>query len=155
MAGNPKRNEALIHDVSTKKTTTENGKLLAFLEEKADLGARYYDELKEARAKFAVEKKIIEDALRDATLPGEDEDEDTAVLGRLALIHKIEELERNLVGAARHGFGNAVDQLRVVNRGVDFRVEGIHFLKYVENGRVVSPRDDDEHVGNARAYATL
>jgi len=89
---------------------------------------------------------VLEDALCDASLPGEDETEDTAVLARPTLLYKIEELERNLVGVARHGFDNVVDQLKVVNPGVEFRVDGIHFLKYVENGKIVSSRKDDGHV---------
>jgi len=55
------------------------------------------------------------------------------------------------VGAARHGFDNAVDQLKVVNPGVEFCVDGIHCLKYVRNGKIVS-QDDDENVGNSQAY---
>jgi len=73
------------------------------LEKKADSVARYYDELKEAKAKFVVEKRALEAALRDAQ-PGEDEAE-----ARHALIYQIEELQANLVGAARHGFDNAID----------------------------------------------
>jgi predicted nuclease with TOPRIM domain len=153
MAGRMTKLEAEL--AAAKNTAIENGKQLAFLEEKADLGARYYDELKEVHAKFAAEKKILEDALWDATAPGEDEDEDTVILARPTLIHKIEELERILVDVARHGFGNAVDQLKMVNPSVEFRVEGIHFLKYVENGRIMSPRDADGDVGNSQAYTAL
>ena len=134
---------------AVKKVASEKDKLFAFLEEKADLAARYYHELKEVRAKFVVEKKVLEDALRDASLPGEDEIEDTAVLARPALVYRIEVLERNLVGASRHGFDNAVDQLKVVKPGVKLYVDGIHFLKYVENGKIVSSRNDDGHVGNS------
>jgi len=94
---------------------------------------------------FAAEKKALEDVLRDS-LPGEDETEDTTLLARPALVYRIEELERNLVGAARHGFDNVVDQLKVVNPGVEFRVDGIHFLKYVENRKIVSSQNDGGHV---------
>jgi len=92
-----------------------------------------------------VEKKALENALHDTSLPGEDETEDTTELVRPALVYKIEELERNLVGAAGHGFDNAVDQLKVVNHGVEFRMNGIHFLMYVRNGEIVA-QDDDGHV---------
>ena len=88
--------------------SSEKDKMLAFLEKKADSAARYYQELKEARAKFFAEKKARESALRDSR-PGEDETEDTTVLARPALVYRIEEFERNLVGAARHGFDNALD----------------------------------------------
>jgi len=139
---------------AVKKAGLEKDKMIAFLEEKANLSSRYYNELKEVRANFVAKKKVLEDALRDASLTGEDETEDTAELARLALVYRIEELERNLVGAARHGFDNAVDQLKVVNLGVDFRVDGIHFLKFVRNGKIVS-QDDDGNVGNAQAYMAL
>jgi len=131
-----------------KKGDSEKDKMIAFLEEKADSASRYYNELKEVRTKFAAEKKVLEDALLDASFFGEDETEDTTELAA------IEELERNLVGAARHGFDNAVDQLKVVNPGVEFCVDGIHFLKYVRNGKIVS-QDDDENDGNSQAYTAL
>jgi hypothetical protein len=75
------------------------------------------------------------------TLPfPRDDTEDTNVLAHPALIYRIEELERNLVGAACHGFDNVVDQLKVVNPGVEFRMDGFQFLKYVENWKTVLPR---------------
>lgn len=130
---------------AAKKFALEKDKMFSFLEEKADSATRYYHELKEVRAKFDVEKKALEDALRDS-LPREDEAEDTAMLARPVLVYRIEELERNLVGASSHGFDNAVDQLKVVNPGVEFRVDGIHFLKYVNNGKIVFSQNDDGHV---------
>ena len=132
--------------VAAKRAAPEKNKPFVFLEEKADLATRYHHELKEVHAKFAAEKIVFEDALHDASLPGEDETEDTAVLARPALVYRIVELERNLVGAAHHGFDNALDQLKVVNPGVEFCVDGIHFVKYVENGKIVSSRNDDGHV---------
>jgi len=68
------------------------------------------------------------------------------VLAHPTLVYRIEELERNLVGAARHGFDIALDQLKVLNPDVEFCVDGIHFLKYVKNGRIVSPQTDGGHV---------
>jgi len=64
--------------VASRKVASDKDKMLAFLEKKADLAARYYQELKEARANFAAKKKALENALRDSR-PGEDEMEDTAV----------------------------------------------------------------------------
>jgi hypothetical protein len=109
------------------------------------VGSRCRRELTEVRAKFAAEKRALEDALRDATQPGEDETEDTAVLARPALVYRLEELERNLVGAASHGFNNAIEQLKVVNPGVQLCVDGLNFLKYVRNGEIVD-QDDEGHV---------
>jgi len=131
--------------VAAKKVNLEKDNMIAFLGKKAELVTRYSDELKEVRAQFVAKKKALEDALHDASLPGEDETEDTAELARPALVYRIEELERNSVDAARHGFDNAIDQLKVVNPGVQFRVDGIHFLKYVRNGEIVS-QDDEGHV---------
>jgi hypothetical protein len=124
---------------------SDKDKMSVFLEEKAESASRYHRELNEVRARFAIGKKVLEDALRDATQPGEDKTEDTAVLARPALVYKIEELERNLVGAAHHGFDNAIEQLKVVNPGVQFSVDGLHFLKYVRNSEIVD-QDDDGHV---------
>jgi len=127
------------------KVSSKKDKMLALMEKKVDSAARYYQELKEARLKFAAEKKALENALPDSQ-PGEDKTNDTAVLARHALVYRIEELERNLVGAARHGFHNALDQLKVLNPDVKFSVDGIHFLKYVENENIVSPQVDVGHV---------
>jgi len=131
--------------VASRKVASEKDKMLAFLEKKADSATRYYQELKEARARYAAEKRALENALRDSR-PGENETEDTVVLACPALVYKIEELERNLIGAARHGFDNALDQLKVVNPGVAFCVDGMDFLKYVENGKIVSSQVDGGHV---------
>jgi hypothetical protein len=67
------------------------------------------------------------------------------VLAHPALVYRLEELERNLVCAARHGFDNAIEQLKVVNPGMQFGVDGLNFLKYVRNGEIVD-QDDDGHV---------
>ena len=131
--------------VASRKVSAEKDKMLAFLEKKADSATRYYQELKEVHALFAAEKEALENALCNSR-PGEDETEDTAVLARPALVYRIEELERNLGGAARHGFDNVLDQLKVLNPDVEFCVEGIHFLKYVENGKIVSTQVDGGHV---------
>lgn len=103
---------------------SDKDNMIAFLEEKAESASRYYREMNEARSRFATEMKTLEDALRDATQPDEDEAKDTVVLGRSALVYKLEELERNLVGAARHGM-----QLKVANPGMQFYMDGLHFLK--------------------------
>jgi chromosome segregation ATPase len=133
-------------EVATLKAgASDKDKRIAFLEEKAESASRYHRELNEVRAKFAAAKRALEDALHDATQPGKDETEDTVVLGRHALVYRLEELESNLVGVARHGFDNAIEQLKVVNPGVSFRVDGLHFLKYVRNGEIVD-QDDDGHV---------
>jgi hypothetical protein len=53
-----KRIAELEAEVTALKTSaSENGKLIAFLEEKAEVGSRCRRELTEVRAKFAAEKK--------------------------------------------------------------------------------------------------
>ena len=72
--------------------------------------------------------------------------------------NKIGDLEANLVGAAEHGFNNVVAQLKVVNLVVELCVEGIHFLKFMKNGVIVSPPAEMEeigHVDNTQANAAL
>jgi hypothetical protein len=128
-----------------KKGASEKDEMIAFLKGKAESGFCCQHELEEVRAKFVVEKKVLENALLDASQPVEDETEDTAVLARPTLVYKLEELERNIVGAARHGFENAIGQLKVLNPSVWFRMDGAHFLKYVRNGEIVD-QDDDGHV---------
>jgi hypothetical protein len=76
---------------------SDKDKMIAFLEEKAESAPRSHRELNEVRARFAAEKKVLEDALCDVTQPGEDKTDDTTVLACLALVYKLEELERNLV----------------------------------------------------------
>jgi len=129
-----------------KKADLEKDNMIAFLEEKTYLSSRYHNELKEVRARFAAEKRVLEDVLHDAFLLGEGETEDTTALARPALVYRIEELERNLVGVAHHGFDNVVDQLKVVNPDVEFCVDGIHFLKYVEDGKIVSSHNGGGNV---------
>lgn len=81
-----------------KEGTSDKDMMIAFLKEKAESTSRYHNELSEVRAMFTTEKKVLDDALCDASQPGEDETEDTAVRARPALVYRLEELERNLVG---------------------------------------------------------
>lgn len=152
MANKMARMEAEL--AAVKEASYRKDNMISSLKKKGELVTRYSDELKEARAQFAAEKRALEDALHDTSLPSEDETENTAELARPALVYQIEELERNLVGVARHGFANVIDQLQVVNLGVHFQVEGIDFLKYVRNGKIVA-QDDEGHVGNAQVYVAL
>lgn len=119
--------ELEVEVTALREGASDKDKMIPFLEEKAESASRYHRELNEVRARFAAEKKVLEDTLRDVSQPGEDEIEDTAVLARPALVYKLEELERNPVGAARHGFDNAIEQLKVVNPGVQFLWTGFIF----------------------------
>jgi len=82
-------------DLAGSKIVMENrDHYIASLEKKAAYDLLVLNQLKEAHCKFAEEKKTIEDALRNATLPGEDESKDMAYLDRSGLIAKIDKLER-------------------------------------------------------------
>jgi chromosome segregation ATPase len=81
--------------------------------------------------KLAEEKVSLEEALKKADFPREDEEEDTAVLKRAGLVDRIGELEGSLLDAVKLGFDREVAQLKVVNPDVDLIVEGTHHLSDV------------------------
>jgi len=58
--------------------------------------------------KLAEEKASLEEALKKADLPGNDEAEDTAILRQADLVDRIGELEESLVEAVQLGFDRAV-----------------------------------------------
>jgi hypothetical protein len=89
----------------------------------------------------------LEEALKKADLPGEDEAEDLAVLRRADLVNRIGELEGSLVDAVRLGFDRAVAQLKVVNPDIELNVEGIHPLSEVKDGVITTPLDLEENDG--------
>jgi len=96
--------------------------------------------------------------LKRATLPGEDETEDLAVLDRAGLVEKVSVLEGSLVDVVKLGFDRAVPQLKVANSGIDLCVEGIHHLNFVEDGVIKSPpavEEDIWQVEDAQAEEAL
>jgi hypothetical protein len=96
----------------------------------------------------------LEEALKKADLPGEDEAEDLAVLRRAGLVDRIGELEGSLADAVKLGFDRAVAQLKVVNPGIELNVEGIHPLSEVEDGVITptpDPEEDSGYVDEAQA----
>jgi hypothetical protein len=104
--------------------------------------------------KLAEEKASLEEALKKADLPGEDEAEDLAVLQRTGLVDRIGELEGSLVDSVKLGFERAVAQLKVVNPGIELNVEGIHPLSEVNDGMITpppAPEEEDVHVDEAQA----
>jgi len=48
----------------------------------------------------------------------------------------------------KHGFDNAIAQLKVANPSVALFVDGISFLKWVEDGVIMSPVEDMEEDGS-------
>ncbi|RHN74308.1 putative transposase (putative), gypsy type [Medicago truncatula] len=103
---------------------------------------------------LAEEKASLEETLKKADLPREDEMEDTTVLRRADLVDTIGELEGSLVDVVKIGFDRAVAQLKVVNPDIDLNVEGIHPLSDVNDGVISPPPDPEEdngHVDEAQA----
>jgi len=100
----------------------------------------------------------LEESLKKADLPVEDETKDTVVLNRADLIERVSVMEGSLVEAVQLGFDCAVAQLTVVNPGVDLCVEGIHHLSDVKEGVIKPPpnfEEDVEHVDEAQADEAL
>jgi len=95
----------------------------------------------EVKAKFAKENQSLEE-FHDAYRPKKDESEDTTILSRAGLLEKIGVLEANLMDRVKHGFDNAIAQLKVVNPSVELCVDGTDFLKWVEDELIMSPTED-------------
>ena len=85
----------------------------------------------------AKENQSLEE-FHDANRPKKEESEDTVVLNRAGLLEKIGVLEASLMDGVRHGFGNAIAQLKVVNPDVELCVNGTGFLKWVEGRMIMS-----------------
>jgi len=100
--------------------------------------------VKEARRKLAEEKLQLEAMLWDATRSGPNELEDLHGLSCYDLADIIAELEKSLVCSARQSFENAIDQLKIVNPGVDLSTKGVHFQNFVQGGVIATPHDDDD-----------
>jgi len=98
--------------------------------------------------KLVEEKVALEESLKKADLPGEDETEDIAILKHAELVQRVSVLEGSLVDVVKLGFDRAVAQLKVVNPDVDLFVEGIHHLSDVEDGVIKPPPDLEEDVGH-------
>ncbi|RHN73982.1 hypothetical protein MtrunA17_Chr2g0304611 [Medicago truncatula] len=111
---------------------------IAALEKKMADARTALEQAAESSRKLVEEKVTLDESLKKADLPGEDETEDTAVLKRADMIEKVSVLERSLVDAVKLGFDRAVAQLKVANSGIDLCVEGTHHLSDVED-RVIKP----------------
>jgi len=100
---------------------------------------RIFSQVKEARRKLAEEKLQLEAVLRDATGSGPNEPEDFHGLSHYGLVDKIAEMEKGLVGSTFQSFENAIDQMKIVNSGVELSTDGVHFLNFVQGGRSCVP----------------
>jgi hypothetical protein len=141
---------ALEEDQRRKRSVAEErDRQLASLKEQLSEAQTALKRATESSRKLAEEKASLEEALKKADLPGEDEAEDLAVLRRAGLVDKIGELEGSLVDDVKLGFERAVAQLKVVNPGIELIVEGIHPLSEVEDGVITPPPDPEEDNGHA------
>jgi len=133
---------------SKRSVAEERDRQFAAMEEQLAEARAALGQAADSSWKLAEEKPSLEESLKKAELPGEDEAEDTAVLRRTDLVDRIGELEGSLVEAVQLDFDRAVAQLKVVNPGVDLCVEGIHHLSDVEDGVIKPPPDFEEDVGH-------
>jgi hypothetical protein len=136
---------ALEEDQRSKRSVAEErDRQLAALKEQLAEAQGALGQAAESSRRLAEEKATLEEALRKADLPGEDEGEDLAVLRRAGLVDRIGELEGSLVDAVKLGFDWAVAQLKVVNPGIELNVEGIHPLSKAKDGEITPPPDPEE-----------
>ncbi|MCI09384.1 hypothetical protein A2U01_0030470 [Trifolium medium] len=63
---------------------------------------------------------------------------------RAELIAKIFEVESNMIETSTSQFHNAIAQLRVLNPGVELKMEGLDEEKEVCGGQIVTPPDEEE-----------
>jgi hypothetical protein len=139
---------ALEEDQRSKRSVAEErDHQLASLKEQLSGAQTALEQATDSSRKLAEEKASLEEALKKADLPGEDEAEDLAVLRRAGLVDRIGKLEGSLVDVVKLGFELAVAQLKVVNPGIELNVEGIHPLSEVEDGVITPPPDPAEAMG--------
>ena len=137
----------LENEARSKRSVAEEGdRQFAVVEKQLAEARTALEQAADSSRKLAEEKVSLEEDLKKADLPREDEAEDMAVLRRADLVDKIGELEGSLVDAIKLGFDRAVAQLKVVNPGVDLNVEGIHPLSDVKDGVITPPPDLEEDI---------
>jgi vacuolar-type H+-ATPase subunit I/STV1 len=140
---------ALEEDQRKKRSVAEErDRQLAVLKEQLTEARTALEQAVDSSRKLAEEKVSLEEALKKADLPGEDEGEDLAVLRRADLVDRVGELEGSLVDAVKLGFDRAVAQLKMVNPNIDLNVEGTHPLSDVKDGAIIPPPGLDEDNGH-------
>ena len=90
-----------------------------------------------------LEKENISFTLKSATEYsdpwGLDEVEDISILNMAQLVTMIQELRKDVLSTAPYGFDNAVEQLKILNLGIQLKIEGMHFSKSVKDGEMITP----------------
>jgi cell division protein FtsB len=121
--------------------------------------ARENRELRDEVAKFDEErKKLVEEIkmLKSAMAPAEDETENTReLLSRADLVARVRKLGDSVLAGVKHGWQNALAQVKVANSGVELNFEGMGVFREVVDGQIILPEkykeveaaeltDDDE-----------
>jgi cell division protein FtsB len=100
-------------------------------------------ELKEEVAKFAEEKKKLEgevELLKSAMAPAEDEIENTRDLStRVDFVGRVRKLGDSVLAGVKHGWQNALAQIKVANPGAELSFEGMGVFREVVDGQIILP----------------
>jgi cell division protein FtsB len=100
-------------------------------------------ELKGELAKFSEERKRFEEEisrLKLAMAPAEDETDNTKDLStRAELVARVRKLGDSVLAGMKHGWKNAISQIKVVNPGVELSLEGMRVFREVVDGQIVLP----------------
>jgi hypothetical protein len=100
-------------------------------------------ELKEEVAKFDEERKKLEEEIKTlklAMVPAEDETENTRELSsRSDFVACIRKLGDSVLAGVKHGWQNALAQVKVANPNVELSFEGMGVFREVLDGQIVLP----------------
>jgi hypothetical protein len=100
-------------------------------------------ELKDEVAKFDEERKKFEEEiklLKSAMAPAEDETENNRDLStRADFVARVRKLGDSVRAGAKHGWQNALAQVKVANPGVELNFEGMWVFREVVDGQIVLP----------------
>ncbi|KAK2456095.1 hypothetical protein QL285_003491 [Trifolium repens] len=98
-------------------------------------------ELREEVAKFEEEKKKLEEeiqSLKLAMAPAEDETENTRELSsRADFVAHVRKLGDSVLSGVKHGWQNALAQVKVANPVVELSFEGMGVFREVLDGQIV------------------
>ena len=82
-------------------------------------------------------------------VPAEEETEaEKAIVTRGDLIRRIRVLEQDVVDTLSYGFNTAMEQIKILNLGVELVVEGARPFNQVVNGKIFYPPADSPEEGS-------
>jgi hypothetical protein len=100
-------------------------------------------ELKEEVAKFDEERKRLEEEIRSLKLamaPAEDETENTRELvSRADFVARVRKLGDSVFAGVKHGWQNALAQVKVANPNVELSFDGMGVFREVVDGQIILP----------------